>query len=256
MFNFFSDNNKFPTKLFVATSLLSLLLLGGIVAVLSSSLSSTNDIAQKEKGNRSTFDKDKERSSQGDPLITKVPKLKNMLKGPITDNRDPVLGPSETPVTIVEFADYKCEVCQQQQRILKKIRSAYKDKVRIIWKDYPVADKDSFSFRAARAARCAGEQNSFWEYNKRLYKKDLFKKEEQKKELFVEIAEDVDLNSSVFNKCLEERRVDGSIMDNIKEANALGISGIPFIYVNDQEVMGEISYEELKRLVEIELGKQ
>ena len=250
MFNFFSDNHNFPTKLFVTTSLLSLLLLGGIVAVLSSSVSSKSDLTQRKTENKTSFNDNKKTSPQGNPLITKVPKLKNMLKGPITDNGDPFLGSGENPVTIVEFADYKCEVCQKQQRILKNIRSAYKDKVRIIWKDYPVAEKDFLSFKAARAARCAHQQNSFWEYNKQLYKKDL----EKEREFFVKIAEDLGLDSSSFSECFQKKKVDSAIMDNIKEANALGISGIPFIYVNDQEILGETSYEELKRLIELELN--
>lgn len=253
MFNFFTANNNFPTKIFVITSLLSLFLFGGIITILSSELSSQDDPAQKRENNKTASSDNEKDFSKGDPLITEAPRLKNMLKGPITDKGDPALGPAEAPITIVEFSDYKCGVCQDQQKILKKIRSAYNDKVQIIWKDYPVADKNSLSFKAARAARCAGEQGGFWEYNKELYKKDLLKEEKQQEEVFAEIAKNIDLNSSTFSECLEEERVDGAIMDNIKEADALGISGIPFIYVNDQEVMGEISYEELKRMVDIEL---
>lgn len=260
MFNFFTDNNNFPTKLFVGTSLLSFLLLGVILTVLMSKFASdgvsrNNFVKEGRNDKKNVSEQNRNANYPVSPLITKSPNLGDMLEGPITDKKDPVLGPVDAPITIVEFADYKCGVCQEQQKILKKIRSAYKDKVRIIWKDYPVVDQNSLSFRAARAARCAGEQNSFWEYNEKLYKEELLEREDQKeREFFVRVSKDIGLDSSTFRRCLKEKQVDDMIINNIKEADALGISGIPFIYVNDQEIMGEISYDELKRMIEIELN--
>ena len=251
MFNFFSNNNEFPTKLFVSTSLLSLLLLGGIIVTLTSELSApplTEDASSRSD------QKDQSLRSGGDdsPLITKVPKMEDMLDGPMVNGGDPSLGPKEAPVTIVEFADYECGACVEQQRLLKRIRSEYKDKVRLIWKDYPVADRNSDSFRAARAARCAGRQNVFWGYNQRLYERGISKKGVNEG-FFVDIAREMELDIPSFKECYGSEEVDQGIINNIKEANALQISGIPFVYVNDQQIMGGVTYEELKRLVEIEM---
>ena len=43
--------------------------------------------------------------------------------------------------------------------------------------------------------------------------------------------------------------------DNIEEANVLDITGVPFIYVNKQEIMGEVGLDDLKRMIELELAK-
>lgn len=221
-----------------------------MASTLSSSDRQADKKAEKNGGEFKREDFINKDFPEGDPFITKVPKLKDMLKGPILDGGDPALGSPEAEVVIVEFADYECKACLDQKEALEKIRKEYPDKIRFIWKDYPVSEQDSPSFKAARAARCAGLQEKFWEYNDELYKSG----NELNRESFLNIASRIGINKKEFQDCLDDKRVDGLIMDNIKEANALGINGIPFIYINNQEIMGKISYKELERLIEIELN--
>lgn len=255
MFNFVHKNTEkedFPTKLFVISSLLSLFLLGGVLVVVASKVSSVvpepeNNQKVESKISTTTV------SSVKDPFITKVPQLENVLQSPITDGRDPQLGSKGAEVTIVEFADYKCGVCQEQISVLKKIKDEYGKKVRVIWKDYPFYQESSPSFQAARAARCAGEQDEFWDYNKLLYQNN---EQHLNDSLFISLAKKAGLNIYDFRGCLQGKRVNDLIMDNIIEANALSIKGVPFIYINDQEIMGEASYKEIERLIEIEMKDQ
>jgi protein-disulfide isomerase len=55
---------------------------------------------------------------------------------------------------------------------------------------------------------------------------------------------------------MDSGRTKQLINDNIEEANALAITGIPFFYINNQEIMGETTYDELERIVKIELNKK
>ena len=189
--------------------------------------------------------------SEGDPFITKRPSLREMLAGPIITDFDPGMGDRSAPITIVEFSDFECSYCYEQEPVLKKIMAAYKNKIRLIWKDYPVSDQNSISFQAAIAARCADEQGKFWAYHDFLFDNN----KSLNSETYYEIANLLDLNIASFKKCLNSEKVRNLILDNIEEANALDINGVPFIYINDQEVMGEISLGELERMVEIELSK-
>ena len=113
-------------------------------------------------------------------------------------------------------------------------------------------DENSISFQAAIAARCAQEQNQFWPFHDLLYKNN----NNLTQLKFLNFADQLGLNRAKFVKCLDNNNIRQLIKDNIKEANALNITGIPFIYVNNQEVMGEISLEELEKIVEIKLDKQ
>ena len=193
----------------------------------------------------------KENQQADDPYITRNPNLRDILAGPIISAADPAMGDARASVVIVEYSDFICEYCAQQEQLLKKIVNDYKSKVRLIWKDYPELDQDSASYQAAIAGRCAQEQEQFWPYHDFLYEY----RDRLNRETFKEIAGILNLNISEFEACLDSAEVKNLIEDNIKEANALDITGIPFIYVNDQEIMGQLEYDDLKKIIEIELVK-
>ncbi len=239
---------KFPTTLFVIASISALIILGLVYIFL---YINTNYQSKIKKSNSNDKYYLNENYKEGDLLITKRYGLKDILTGPIITSLDPSQGFEGAPITIVEFSDFKCKYCFKQEQYLKKLTQKYKYKVRLIWKDYPESDVESVSYKAAIAARCAQEQDMFWQYHDFLYDKSINLIESD----FYEIAEMLNLNLESFKKCYIEIKPKDLINDNILEADALDISGIPFVYINDQEIMGESSFEELEKIVEIELNK-
>lgn len=249
-------NKKLTTIFFITGSILVffififLLILGNLFL----NASSDNENNRYLKDNTAEYKYYlNEEFSQNDPFITRVPNLKDMLAGPIISPADPSLGSQEAPVAIVVFSDYECSFCQTQEELLKKIIDEYGDKIRLIRKDYPDSDISSISYQAAIAARCAALQNNFWQYHDRLYENDSILGED----LYYKVAESLGLDLNSFEKCFEGMNggVAELINDNIEEADALDINGVPFIYINDQEIMGQIDQEDLKRIIEIELEK-
>lgn len=242
----FFKRPKFPVILFIASSLAIFILFVFVffITKISPPLASGGaDIRGKYYLN--------ENYSEGDLLITKVPRLKDMLAGPIISDLDPGMGNKEAPVTIVIFSDYQCGFCQKQEQTLKNLLNQYGDKIRLIWKDYPESDENSISFLAAVAGRCAQEQKKFWEYHDLLFQNS----GGLNSKILFELARKLNLNINQFNYCLSGSEAEQLIKDNIEEADALGISGVPFIYVNDREVMGEITFEELEEIIDTELNK-
>jgi protein-disulfide isomerase len=246
MINFFKKP-EFSSRLFVVSSLLAFVILGFFYLYLSL-IANYKPNTVESAADRYYLNTD---YSPSDPLITKNPSLKDMLAGPIISSLDPAVGVSNAPVAIVEFSDFTCSYCQKQEQIIKKILENYKDRVKLLWKDYPDSDINSISYKAAVAARCAGEQKAFWPYHDLLFAKEAKLNETA----FLEIAGLLKLNKNKFAECLASGRTKKLINDNIEEANALAITGVPFIYINNQEVMGETTYEDLEKIVKIELGK-
>jgi protein-disulfide isomerase len=185
----------------------------------------------------------------GDDLTTNIPQLKDILDGPIISKRDPILGDFESPVAIVLYSDFECLYCREQENVLRRIIEEYPIQVQLIWKDYPEFNFNSYSWKAAKAGRCAQEQKKFWEYHDLLFE-SIDDKSDQK---FLSLANNLKLNASQFEKCFNGREKEELIMDNMLEAQALEIIGIPFIYVNDKEIMGNINYEDLKEMIDFEL---
>jgi protein-disulfide isomerase len=246
MFNPFRSP-KFSVKLFVIASISSFIILGFFYLYLT--------IAFNYKPNTAESAADRyylnTGYAEGDPLITKKPSLKDMLSGPIISSLDPAMGYADAPVAIVEFSDFTCLYCQKQEQIIKKIMQNYKDQVKLLWKDYPDSNINSLSYKSAVAARCAGEQDAFWPFHDFLYEK----KDKLNEASFLEIAGLLKLNKNKLAECMESGRTKQLINDNIEEANALAITGIPFIYINNQEIMGETAFEEINRIIQIELNK-
>src|SRR5205085_4648509 len=76
----------------------------------------------------------------------------------------PAKGSAKAPVTIVEFSDYLCPFCKRAQPALSAIEKRYGDKVRFVFRDYPIEQLHPGATKAAEAARCATEQGKFWPY--------------------------------------------------------------------------------------------
>jgi len=193
-------------------------------------------------------------NSLEDPFVSiKNHKLEEFA--PIIQSTDPVLGNQEAKIKIFYWSDFACSFCSDQENILKKVYNKFKDDVIIIRKDYPDTNSvKSFSFQASRAARCANNQGRFWDYNELLYNiKDQFT--ELSDQLFIDLAQVVKLNLEDFKSCLQNNKVDKEIFNNIEEAEDLGVVGIPYIYINDKDFLGDINEEELSTLIEFELEK-
>ena len=236
---------KFPTKLFIVAALGNFILLFFFFSSLKLNLASS------QAGSERVIGSYRGSNGTGDPLITKVPGLKDVLDGPIINGLDPSLGPTEAPVIIAYFADYECRYCQKQEAVIKKVMEQYEDKIRLIWKDYPERDINSGSFSAAVAGRCAEEQGQFWPFHDLLFENG----DNLGKDLFITLAERLNLKRSLFFGCLEDEEVGQLVKNNILEAEALDIKGVPFIFINREEIMGEATDDDLKKIIDIELDE-
>jgi protein-disulfide isomerase len=248
MFSIFKKD-KFPVKTFVAISIINFLLLFFILAIVNTLFLPVSESIQQDEINDNFFIN--EDYTNSDPLITSIPTLKDMITGPIISDDDPSMGASDSKVVITEYSDFDCFYCKEQENVIREVIEEYKDKVRLIWKDFPDIKKSSPSYQASIAGRCAFEQGKFWEYHDMLFENSKYDNN-----LFLELASKANLRIKIFEDCLKDSRIVEYINNNILEAEALEINGVPFMYINDQEIMGEISKDELKKIIDEELEKK
>ncbi len=239
---------KFPVKIFIFISIVSFLLLLFILAIFKVVFLPVNYATQLDDADNKYY-LNKEYTND-DPLVTSVPILKDMITGPIISNDDPSLGAKDSKVVIAEFSDFDCYFCKKQEVIIREIIDEYQYKIRLVWKDFPDIKVSSPSYQASIAGRCAFEQGKFWEYHDLLFERSNFNED-----VFLELADTLNLKINIFKNCLKDNEITTYINNNILEADALEIQGVPFLYVNDQEILGEVTKEELKKIIDTELGK-
>ena len=146
------------------------------------------------------------------------------------------LGPADAKVTIVEFADFQCPACAASHPTLKQLITDYGDKIRFVFRHYPLAMHANAQL-AARAAEAAGKQGKFWELHSLLYENQnawAFQLKPEGK--FVEYAKELGLNEEQFKADLTDVTTADKIAQDMGDGDALGVDATPTIYFNSEKL--------------------
>ncbi len=164
---------------------------------------------------------------------------------------DPAIGSSSAPVTLVEFSDFQCPFCQRVAPTLKQVKDTYGDKVRVVWKDFPLTQIHPQAFKAGEAAHCAADQGKFWEYHDRLFaNQQALQPTDLKK-----YAADLGLDATAFATCLDTSKHGERVRDGVAEGSRLGVNSTPTIYINGRVLSGAQPYEVIASVIDEELSK-
>jgi protein-disulfide isomerase len=139
----------------------------------------------------------------------------------------PVRGPADAPVTIVAFDDFQCPYCARLEPDLKQILDAYPDKVRLVFKNYPLS-MHAHAREAAIAALAAERQGQFWPFHDRLFASSNVLSEQK----IEEIAKDLKLDMARFEKDRKDSALQAKIEKDIAEGQQLGVRGTPTVFIN------------------------
>ena len=163
---------------------------------------------------------------------------------------DPVKGLAGAPITIVEYSDYQCPFCARVNPTLDRIMQSYGDKVKIVFKDFPLPNHAEAP-KAAEAAHCAGEQGKYWQLHDRLFANQQALQVSQIKQY----ATALELDMNAFNQCLDSGKHASRVAENVKAGEALGVQSTPTLYVNGRPVVGAQPFEFFKAIIEEELSR-
>lgn len=164
----------------------------------------------------------------------------------------PALGADSPAVTVVEWADFQCPHCAMITPMLRELVEKRSDSVRLVFKHYPLSGHPN-AHKAARAAVAAQAQGKFWEMEKALFEGQSAGLEEPQ---ITKIARELGLDMKRFEAdCKSEKTADLVAADR-KQADKLGLSGTPMIYVNGRYFDFELFdvRESLDAWVELEIA--
>ena len=175
------------------------------------------------------------------------------------DDGAATLGSPDANVTIVEFTDYQCPFCARHSiQTMPDIISQLIETGRVYYivKDLPL-DNHPIAPLAATAARCAGEQDAYWEMHHVLFERQQAWSQSSTPETVITgIAEEVGLAMNEFTTCLESGRYDEAIQANKQEAISFGMTGTPGFFIDGYPVSGAQPFELFEYAVELaEMGE-
>jgi protein-disulfide isomerase/uncharacterized membrane protein len=239
----------------ISYPLVTLLAVIGLFQVLGPSATSTSpeftpDHAKTEDQVKRIMEQMEQRQKQ----IAKNREILTINRSPYSGlGEDYRKGPDNAPVTIVEFADFQCPACQQASGVLEQIHKEFSSQVQVVFKNYPLDSNCNpsvsreihpYACDAAILARCAGRFGKFWPMHNKIFHNQS-KIDGKRLELW---ALEVGLSEDQIQECRQSDDLVAKIRDDIKQANALGLSGTPTIYINGMKAEGR-SVDQLRRTI-------
>ncbi len=168
----------------------------------------------------------------------------------INIEKNPFSGPKDAKVTIIEFSDYLCPSCRRAHKLTKEVKELYKGKIKWVFKDFPLK-RHKGAKRLAAAARAAGEQGKFWEYQDLLFAS----KDKPDDKTLINYAKKLGLNVNLFMRSLNSKKFLPAIESDIQDAQDSGISSTPTFIINGKLSSGSLTLEEFKRIIDKDLKK-
>jgi protein-disulfide isomerase len=167
----------------------------------------------------------------------------------VSTEGSPARGPADAPIEIVEFSDFQCPFCSRVTPTLKQVEQEYGDKVRIVFKHFPLSIHPKAP--AAHAASVAAHnQGKFWEMHDRIFGNQ----GEMSEEKYVAYAQELGLDVEKFKKDMEDPETKAAVERDTKQAATLSVRGTPGFFINGRFLSGAQPFAAFKRIIDEELG--
>ncbi len=159
---------------------------------------------------------------------------------------DHVLGPADTPVTVLEYGDYECPYCRGAARDVHRLLDRYPDRVRFVFRNFPIPQLHSHAEQAAEAAEAAAAQGKFWE----MYELLLQPSSPLDLDSVLGYAERLGLDIDRFRKEVTGNAYAAKIERDVREGIRNGVNATPKFYVNGERIDGKLPLEGLVKAVQ------
>jgi NhaA family Na+:H+ antiporter len=173
------------------------------------------------------------------------------LKPPVGD-RDHIRGPLDAPVTLVEYGDYECPHCRLVAPIIDQLRERFGDRLRYVFRHFPITSAHPNAQLAAEAAEAAAAQGKFWEMHNRIfeYEGPLYR------HYLIRFAEELDLDVERFERELDEHVYADRVREDFLSGVRSGANGTPAFFLNRVRYDGAWDLDSLIAEIEKPLGVQ
>jgi protein-disulfide isomerase len=176
----------------------------------------------------------------------------------------PVKGNPDAKITVVYYDDFECPFCSRMHTTLfSNVFRDYADKVRVIFKDYPLVEIHPWAMHAAIDANCLGDQNNqaYWDFADYVHANQKLVAGKSVTEAFANLdsaAKDQGQKHQVdqdkFQACVKKQD-ETSVRASMAEADKLGVDSTPTFFINGERFSGVIPEQELRAVLDRDLAE-
>ena len=141
---------------------------------------------------------------------------------------DHVLGPAHAPITVVEYGDFQCPNCKQAAPAVKLLFKRFENRVRFVWRHFPLEEVHSNALPAAEATESAAAQGKFWEMHDLLFENQQHLDNKHLRGY----AERLDLDMPRFIAEMDDEIYRQRVREHLDGGRASGVRATPTFFVN------------------------
>ena len=119
---------------------------------------------------------------------------------------------------------------------MREVLEKYEGQVRLVYRDFPLAQIHPQALPAALAGECAHEQGKFWEYHDLLFANQAQLDEASLKDY----AAQAGLDTGSFEECLSSQKYLEEVQKDYSDGRSYGVSGTPAFFVNGNMISGAV----------------
>jgi protein-disulfide isomerase len=159
-------------------------------------------------------------------------------------------GPNGAPVTIVEFSDFQCPFCSRAEPVVDEVMKKYGDKVRLVFRDYPLSFHPNAEM-AAMGAECAEEQGKYWEMHRAMFANQAKLAAAD----LVETAGGLGIDKDKFKACLDSGKYRPEVQKDFHDGQKAGVTGTPTFFINGIMIVGARGVDSFSEIIDRELSR-
>lgn len=177
----------------------------------------------------------------------------------------PVRGNPNAKVSVITFDDFQCPYCAvMHQKLFPTLLNEYGDRVKFIYKDYPLETIHPWAVHAAVNANCLNEQknDAYWDYADAIHAKQqtITKNDKGERRPQVEQIAHLDdaaresgkkfnLDAEKLNACMKKQD-ETAVRASMKEGEALNIDGTPTIFISGERLGGDTDLDNVRTILD------
>jgi protein-disulfide isomerase len=171
----------------------------------------------------------------------------------------PVRGNANAKVTIINYDDFQCPFCSRMhQSLFPGLLQAYGDKVKFIYKDYPLVEIHPWAMHAAVNANCLGDQNggAYWDFADYVHANQKAIAGHSQEEAFANLDHAATEQATKHQLDLEKVRAcikkqdDTAVRASMAEGDKIGVDSTPTLFINGERISGAAPEEQLRAIVD------